>query len=185
MARSLYLTLVVDMQVDFFGHERLVRRRAELARNVNNLVSLSRDAGAPVVWVKQEFSSDLSDAMLEARRRNARVVIAGSQGAALLPELHVAPGDEVLVKKRYSAFFGTELDALLARNRPETLIVAGINTHACVRTTVIDAYQRDYNVILPSDCIDSYDREHHDVSLRYMNGKMGRAMNNAEIGQVL
>jgi nicotinamidase-related amidase len=43
----------------------------------------------------------------------------------------------------------------------DALIAAGINTHACICATAIDAYQRDFPVIVASDCIDSYDRQHH------------------------
>jgi len=80
----------------------------------------------------------------------------------------------VIIKKRYSAFFGTTLDETLARLTPDTLILAGINTHACVRTTAIDAYQRDWPVVLAGDCIGSYDQEHHEISLRYMKDKIER-----------
>ncbi len=48
-------------------------------------------------------------------------------------------------------------------------------------TTAIDAYQRDWNVILALDCIDSYDQEHHEVSLRYMKDKLATVMSNADI----
>jgi isochorismate hydrolase len=65
------------------------------------------------------------------------------------------------------------------------LILAGINTHACIRTTAIDAYQRDWKVILASDCVDSYDREHHDISLRYMKDKVASVMSNQEISAAL
>ncbi|MBL8299408.1 MAG: isochorismatase family protein [Rhodanobacteraceae bacterium] len=61
------------------------------------------------------------------------------------------------------------------------LLIGGINTHACVRTTVVDAYQRDYEVIPASDCIASHDKEHHDVTCRYMDGKLGRGMTNSQI----
>lgn len=135
----------------------------------------------PVVWVRQEFAPDLSDASLEVRRHQTRVVIAGTPGADLLPELVVHLSDHVVLKKRYSAFFGTNLDELLARLDCDRMIVAGVNTHACVRTTVVDAYQRDYEVILAKDCIDSLDREHHEVTWRYMDGKLGRGMANEEI----
>jgi isochorismate hydrolase len=82
----------------------------------------------------------------------------------------------VLVKKRYSAFFGTELDAELSTLRPEVVVVAGVNTHACVRMTAIDAYQRDYDVIVAGDCVASSDPEHHDVTLRYLEGNIARVL---------
>jgi len=69
--------------------------------------------------------------------------------------------------------------------RPDTLILAGINTHACIRATAVDAYQRDWPLVLASDCIDSYDREHHDISLKYMKDKMARVLKNDEIEAML
>ena len=103
-------------------------------------------------------------------------MIAGTAGAELLPELDVASDDRVIVKKRYSGFFGTDLDDYLRRSRVDKLVLAGVNTHACVRMTAVDAYQRDYDVAIVTDCVGSYDREHHNVSLRYMDGKIGRVM---------
>lgn len=176
--------LVIDMQVDFFRHERLSKRQPELVSQVNSLVSTMRSAGVPVIWVRQEFAPDLGDASLEVKRTSARVVIAGTPGASLLPGLEVDPDDHFVIKKRYSAFFGTGLDSTLQSMMCTTVIVAGVNTHACIRTTVVDAYQRDYDVILARDCIDSLDLEHHDVSWRYMDGKLGRGMSNDEIGAV-
>jgi len=68
---------------------------------------------------------------------------------------------------------------------PDALILAGINSHACIRVTAIDAYQRDWEVIVAADCVDSYDREHHDISLRYMKDKIALVMTNREIGMAL
>ena len=180
-----FAALIIDMQEDFFAHERLARGRAALTSAVNDLVRMCREASVPVVWVKQEWSADLGDAMLEARRSGTRIVIAGTPGAAILPQLDHRASDPLVVKKRYSAFFGTQLDGLLGRLAPSKLIVAGINTHACVRMSVVDAYQRDYDVILARDCVDSYDAEHHDVSLRYMDGNVCGVLGNAESRKML
>ena len=65
------------------------------------------------------------------------------------------------------------------------MVISGVNTHACVRTAAIDAYQRDFRVILARDCVASYDPEHARVSMDYMDGKIARAMSNAQIGEHL
>ena len=74
-----------------------------------------------------------------------------TSGCQIVPELHVAARDAVVIKKRYSAFYGTNLDQLLAALCPDAIILAGINTHACIRMTAIDAYQRDWPVVLATD----------------------------------
>jgi isochorismate hydrolase len=60
-------------------------------------------------------------------------------------------------------------------------VLAGVNTHACIRTTAIDAYQRDWPVVLASDCNGSYDSEHHHVTLKYMKDKIATLRTNREI----
>ena len=178
--------LVIDMLVDFFDrHSVLTSQRARLVAGINELVDVFRALGHPIIWVRQEFKPDLSDAFLEMKRAHLSVTIKGTQGCEILSELHRSASDGVIVKKRYSAFFNTTLDELLARSMPASLVVAGINTHACVRTTVIDAYQRDLDVILASQCIGSHDLEHHDVTLRYLDGKMARVLTNEEIIRVI
>ncbi len=72
-----------------------------------------------------------------------------------MPEIERLPADQVIVKKRYSAVFGTDLDARISEFRPDVLVIAGVNTHACVRMTAIDAYQRDYDVIVAAECVAS------------------------------
>ena len=90
-----------------------------------------------------------------------------------------------MIKKRYSAFYGTNLDEILTRLNPDTLILAGINTHACIRMTAIDAYQGDWKVVLASDCVDSYDKEHYAASLRCMRVNIASVMNNQELRSAL
>lgn len=180
-----FAALIIDMQEDFFVHERLVQRRAALVQRTNELAGICRENGVPLIWVKQEFSPDLSDAMPEARKKGIRTVIAGTPGATLLSQLDYRSLDHLIIKKRYSAFFGTTLDQLLMQSGVTHLIIAGINTHACVRIAVIDAYQRDLEVILAQECIESYDAEHHEISWRYMHGKLGMGLSNDEIRSVL
>ena len=100
-------------------------------------------------------------------------------------QLAIDPSECVIVKKRYSAFFGTDLDERLRQLQPDALILAGINTHACIRTTAIDAYQRDWPVILAADCVDSYDAEHHEITLKYLKDKIAALKTNREIEAML
>jgi nicotinamidase-related amidase len=178
------ILLVVDMLNDFLEKWEVARRN-ELIRAINELTEIMRKASRPVIWVRQEFEPDLSDALLEMKAKGIRVAIWGMAGAQIVSELAVPPTDVVIVKKRYSAFFGTDLDEILRRMQPDTLVLAGVNTHACIRTTAIDAYQRDWPVVLASDCISSYDSEHHDVTLKYMKDKIATLRTNREIEALL
>lgn len=177
--------LFVDLLEDFFTEPPLSLRRAELARAANNLAALARERAAPVIWVRQEFAPDLSDAFLSMRKTGRRVTIEGTKGCQILAELDRMPHDHEIVKKRYSAFFGTGLDELLRTLGCTHLVVCGVNTHACVRTTAVDAYQRDYEVLLARDAIASYDDEYHRESMRYLEHSIGTALSNSELAAFL
>ena len=172
--------IVIDMLNDFLDRWE-PKQKQRLVQSINNLASLIRSVSYPVIWVRQEFEADLRDAFLEMRSKGIRCTIKGTQGCRIVSELVVAPQDRVIVKKRYSAFYGTDLDRTLAEIAPDAVLLAGINTHACIRTTAIDAYQRDWPVVLAGDCIDSYDQEHHAISLRYMKDKIATVMSNEGI----
>lgn len=176
--------IVIDMLEDFLKNWDPIGRQL-LAESVNELIGMVRSVACPIIWVRQEFESDLRDAFPEMKAKEVRITIKGTPGCQIISELSVASSDAVLIKKRYSAFFGTNLDKMLDHLKPDAVILAGINTHACIRTTAIDAYQRDWHVVLASDCVDSYDREHHDISLRYMRDKIADVMSNEEIRTAL
>jgi len=172
--------IVIDMLRDFLDGWP-PSSREKLVQSTQKLVSMMRERGYPIVWVRQEFQADLSDAFLEVRAKGISITIKGTPGCQIIPELPIRPSEIVIVKKRYSAFFGTELDRILRELEPNAIILAGINTHACIRMTAIDAYQRDFPVVLASECIGSYDQEHHTVTLRYLRGKIAKVMTNGEI----
>jgi nicotinamidase-related amidase len=176
--------IVIDMLNDFL-EKWAPAPRQDLVRSINELVGLMRQLGRPIIWVRQEFEPDLRDAFPEMKEKGIRITIKGTAGCEIAADLATAPSDPVLVKKRYSAFFGTELERMLEQWKPDVLILAGINTHACVRMTAIDGYQRDWRAVLAADCVDSYDREHHDISMKYMKDKIATVMTNQELHSAL
>ncbi len=176
--------IVIDMVNDFLQKWE-PSPKLRLVRSINDLVCVMRRYGHPIIWVRQEFEPDLSDAFPEMKTKGIRITIKGTSGSQIDPDLAVAQADPVVIKKRYSAFYNTALDQVLHRFSPDALILAGINTHACVRATAIDAYQRDCAIILAADCVDSYDREHHDISMKYMKDKIATVMSNQENGLAL
>ena len=132
-----------------------------------------------------QVEPDLSDAFLVMRRENISVTIKGTPGCRIVPELVPLAHETEVIKKRYSAFFGTSLDRLLSTYGADTVVLAGVNTHACVRMTAIDAYQRDLDVIIPREAVGSYDQDHASMSLHYMDGAIARVMPLSEVAPYL
>lgn len=100
------LLLVIDMQNDFLDGWPAAARES-LLRSTSELVLSLRSHGFPVVWVRQEFEADLSDAFREVKSKRISITIKGTPGCQIATQLPVAGDDLHIVKKRYSAFFGT------------------------------------------------------------------------------
>lgn len=176
--------IIIDMIHDYLDSWD-VEMAEGLIQNTNTLVASFRQRQLPIIWVRNEFKPDLSDAFLEMREKQVMVAIEGTRGARLHSGLQWSPADITVVKKRYSAFFGTDLDGLLAEHDVGSLVICGINTHACVRMATIDAYQRDFPVILAEECIGTYDDEHGRISLRYMKDKIAKVATISEIRSLI
>lgn len=157
--------------------------QGRLIEATNSLLKFFRQSDYPVIWIRQEFKEDLSDAFISMRNEGIKITIAGTEGAKLLSGLEIESTDVEVIKKRYSAFFETNLDQILERLKVDSLVLAGVNTHACIRTAAVDGFQRDYEIILADEAIDSYDQQFHEESKRYLEGRVGSFMSNAEIFQ--
>jgi nicotinamidase-related amidase len=100
--------------------------------------------------------------------------VAGTPEVEIIPELaDLAAQHAVLPKRRYSAFFDTDLGEQLAAFGPEQIIVVGDCTDICVLHTVADARNRDYPVWVPSNCVASFDPDAHAWALRHIKGILG------------
>jgi len=180
------LTLIIDMQNDFFKEEPLKGTKEKITKNINDLILDARNKHIPIIWIKQEHKADLSDANLHTKKTNRKITIRGTFGAQILDKLNRQEDELIIIKKRYSAFFRTELEKLIKEKHIDTLILCGINTHACIRTTAIDAFQRDIEVIIAKDCIGSWNKKHHDISLSYFENNMGiRILSNKQLKQLV
>ena len=177
--------LIIDLQRDFFESGELRAVQSELISKVNTLATIARERNVPVIWVRQEMKQDGSDAPLGDRKLGKKFVVLGTEGSMLVEGLNQHAGDLEIIKTRYSPFYKTNLEEVLQKRGIDTLIVSGINTHACVRMAILDGYQRDYEMVLALDCIHSWDKEHHDVTVKYLSGKIATPMTNLEIADFL
>jgi nicotinamidase/pyrazinamidase len=98
--------------------------------------------------------------------------IAGTPEVEIIPELSKYEG-EVIPKKRYSGFYGTDLEERLLKLKPDKLIICGVLTDICVMHTTADARNRDYEVEIPVDCVASPDEAAHRFALEHMDKVLG------------
>ena len=89
----------------------------------------------------------------------------GTKGAEVVEDLNPKPTDTILPKRRFSAFFKTDLDQTLRTLGVDTIVVTGITTEVCVLTTVMDGLSHDFSAIILEDCSASRTREAHQSCL--------------------
>jgi ureidoacrylate peracid hydrolase len=183
--------VVVDVQNDFAADGGWFDRSGQdltlLRQAIDDLVEfipVARAAGVRPIFVQAIYDEKwLSRPMLERHQLvgfDTKHCQSGTWGAEFYK---VAPedGDDVIVKHRYSAFIGTELDPLLRAQGVENLIFTGITTNVCVESTARDAYMHDYHVVVVSDLTASYAQAPHEATLDNIRRAFGRVVTSAEI----
>ena len=111
------------------------------------LAEAARRAGVTIVWIRPGHL-DADDGLFRKRIVHA---LEGTWGAELHPDLGVQKGERVLSKRRYSAFFQTDLDLWLREHDVARVVVTGVALNICVRSTVHDAFFLGYQVWVVQD----------------------------------
>ena len=99
--------------------------------------------------------------------------VAGTEGAEIIDEMPVGEKDIIIRKKRYSAFYGTNLDVVLQENDVNEVNVVGVCTSICVMDTVGDLVNRDYEVIVCKKGVADFDQKAHQFALERMSNVYG------------
>ena len=173
--------LTIDLQKDFPRLFTLLKPRDGFDEHVRQLTSFFRGRRLPIIHLLTLHKADRSTWTLQMKRDNFSICIEGTEGCQELEAVGRRQGEAVMYKTRWSAFYGTNLDRLLKRRGYDTLVLAGFLSHACIRVTALDAYQRDYGVIIARDCIDTYDAAHEQITLDYLSRYSARVLTNSEI----
>ncbi|MFT4215059.1 MAG: isochorismatase family cysteine hydrolase [Microbacterium sp.] len=132
------------------------------------LIDACRAAGVPVVFIQEVHKPDLVDIGRELDGAEGPHCIEGWPETELGTGIEPLPGEFLIRKRRYSAFFGTELEIVLKAYRAETVILIGGLTDVCIHYTAVDAHQHDYHFRVVTDCIGGSSKEAHDAALRAM-----------------
>jgi len=145
--------LVVDMLNDFCvdGGAMVLPGAETLYGPQNALIRAARQSGGIVAFVNDCHRPELRRDR-EFLKREPHC-IEGTWGAEVVAALDQQSGDLRIPKRRFSGFFNTDLDLSLKDMEVDTVIVIGVVTNICVRSTVHDAFFHGYRVIVPEDCV--------------------------------
>ncbi|GJD64485.1 isochorismatase family protein [Methylobacterium frigidaeris] len=175
--------LVVDFSYGFTDtrYPTASDMSAEITRT-RLLTEAARTAGMPVVYTTIAYTPLERDSLPWLKKAKGMAdLMAGSRLVAIDERCGMTPGDALIVKHGASAFFGTNLAALLTGAQVDTVVVTGATTSGCVRATVVDAVQSGFNVLVPRDCCGDRAKGPHEANLYDMHQKYADVTDSAEI----
>jgi nicotinamidase-related amidase len=158
--------LLIDVinDLEFEGGEKLLEHALPVAEKICALKKRARGAGIPAIYVNDNFGkwqSDFNQVLKHCLDDDVR-------GKPLAQILKPAEDDYFVLKPKHSGFFSTTLDTLLEYLKARTLILTGLTGDICVLFTANDAYMRDFNLMIPSDCVASINEEDNQHALELM-----------------
>ena len=156
--------LLIDVinDLNFPEANQLLRYLPAMARKIAKLKTRAKKAGVPVVYVNDNFGrwrSDLRRLVEHCRKGEGREIV-----DLLRPE----DDDYFVLKPKHSGFFSSSLETLLRYLGVSRLILTGIAGNYCVLFTANDAYMRDYELLIPSDCVASNTARQNSEALTLM-----------------
>jgi ureidoacrylate peracid hydrolase len=194
--------LVIDVQngfvskggsYDLLGMETSHYR--EVIPKIRDLINLCKNIRIPIFYtqaVRESSGIDLltrSHKILpksrEERIKKKPICVRETWDAEIVDEIKPSENDHVVIKRRDSAFHDTEIGVWLRSLNIDTLIFCGIDTSICVETSLRDAFNIGYDVVLISDATASNNKKHYESTLENVKGYYGIVMDMKELGQSL
>jgi len=151
--------LVIDVQNYF-------RRISQpILRKLSKVIQSCRQKDVPIIFTQHGHTDPPSDSGVLGEWWG-QVILRGTKDWEFIPEIKIESKDVVLPKKRYSAFFETDLDAFLRSRGIQDLVISGVMTNLCCETTARDAFMRDYRVFFMIDGTATGSSELHLATLK-------------------
>lgn len=159
--------LLIDVvnDLEFPEGEQLLQFALPMAKAICKLKSTAVEHGVPVIYINDNFGrwrSDFNAQVQHCLHDNVR-------GKPIVKLLQPGPDDYFVLKPKHSGFFSTMLDTLLEYLTVKTVILTGMAANVCVLFTANDAYMRDFQLVIPEDCVASNSIEENRHALEQMH----------------
>lgn len=181
--------IVVDLQNDFCHNDGVMAKQGrscdmaqKAAHNTAAFLEEARKRKVRVIFIRNNHNQwNVSQAYLNRKDDDSpKPCEEGTWGEEFFV---VSPlkTEAVVVKHRYSAFIGTDLDVILRSKRIQTLIMTGVATGTCVESTARDGFMMDYNIVVLSDCTGARSPEVHNAALNALALSFGIVTTSKEL----
>lgn len=168
--------IVIDIQKSTFApipdEERSIAHMPDYAERMARtkaVIDKAREKDIPIIFIQEIHRANLIDFGRELDGdETVHCLDSNPLTDFAEEELGMRPDDYRISKRRYSAFYGTDLEILLRGLKTETLILTGGLTDVCVHYTFVDGHQGDYFCRVVEDCVAGSSIEAHNASLKAM-----------------
>lgn len=161
--------LVIDIQQEDFkemNDDNLHEARWDCIRNARRVLDVFREKKLPVIQVKEVHRADMVDFGRELDGSEGIHCMENSPYTDYAKLTYPIKGEYLISKRRYSAFFGTDLEILLKSLQVDTLYLIGGLTDVCIHYTAVDAHQHDYHIKVVTDAVAGSSGEAHSYALK-------------------
>ena len=161
--------LVIDIQQEDFkemNDNNLHEARWDCIRNARRVLDVFREKKLPVIQVKEVHRADMVDFGRELDGSEGIHCMENSPYTDYAKLTYPIKGEYLISKRRYSAFFGTDLEILLKGLQVDTLYLIGGLTDVCIHYTAVDAHQHDYHIKVVTDAVAGSSGEAHSYALK-------------------
>jgi nicotinamidase-related amidase len=165
--------VVIDLQRGIMKMPVAPHAAADVLGRMTRLAAAFRASGAFVVLVRVSFAGDGGDVLVQPR--DFTTSAAREPGwDELAPELGRHPGDLIVTKHQWGAFYGTEMELQLRRRGIRTIVIGGISTNFGVESTARDAFERGYSLVFVEDAMAGPSAEAHAFACSTIFPRLGR-----------
>ncbi|WP_168991729.1 MULTISPECIES: isochorismatase family protein [Mesorhizobium] len=184
--------LVIDMQRDFVDQGAVMEVAAAGHRipAMRQVIDACRAASIPVIYTRHVLSDNFDISPLETTyqpRLRTTGMREGSAGVEIVADLAPLPGDIIVDKHRFDAFYNTRLDTVLRNIRGtgkvDTVIIIGTVTSICCESTARSAFMHDYKVAFIGDANGGLDDASHNATLDVIGKVFGRVLTAGELAE--
>jgi nicotinamidase-related amidase len=174
--------VLIDLQNGILAMPLAPRSGAEVLATGTALARRFRAAGAPVILVRVAWSADFADAPRQPVDKPMPRPAGGlPAGWTDLAEGLAAPGDILVTKRQWGAFYGTDLDLQLRRRGITTIVLGGIATNFGVESTARSAFEHGYALLIAEDAATSVSAEMHRLSIQEVLPRIATVVAAADI----
>lgn len=173
--------LAIDLQQGILKLPVAPHASADIVNRTGQIAARFRKAGAPVFFTTVGWSSDFRDALQPLVDRPIEGPTPGADWLDVPAGLGAGPSDFRLMKRQWSAFYGTELDLQLRRRGVKTLVLGGIATNLGVESTARQAWELGYELIFVEDAISSLSPEMHGFAVNVIFPMIGRVRSTEQV----